>query len=198
MYSDYFKRTLDIIFSLTAIVLLSWLILLILIGYSIQLQFPVFFNQGRIGKNNRPFVIHKFRTLSHVEDLSNEHRRFWWGDILRLLSLDELPQLWNVLKGDMSIVGPRPLPKEYLPLYSAEQKSRHEVRPGITGWAQVNGRNSISWKEKFELDLYYIKNISFKLDLLIMVKTLLIWISFHKDVSLVEEKFKGNEVTNNK
>jgi lipopolysaccharide/colanic/teichoic acid biosynthesis glycosyltransferase len=195
MYHSYFKRGLDIIFSLAAIALLSWLILLIIIGYMIQLQFQMMFNQERIGMNNYPFVIYKFRTLSIEENLDNHQRRFWWGDVLRFLSLDELPQLWNVLKGDMSLVGPRPLPVEYLPLYSEEQKGRHQVRPGITGWAQVNGRNSISWKEKFELDLYYVKNISITLDLLILFKTILILVSFRKDVSLNEEKFQGNHPT---
>ncbi len=196
MYQNFFKRLFDISLSLMAILLLSWLILLIIIGFVIQLQFPILFSQARMGRNNRSFNIYKFRTLSTSMDLENNQRRFWWGDVLRFLSLDELPQLWNVLKGEMSLIGPRPLPVEYLPLYSKEQQRRHEVLPGITGWAQVNGRNSVSWKEKFELDLYYVKNISFKLDLLIALKTFLTWISFHKDVSLNEGKFKGNEPIN--
>lgn len=192
MYRNYFKRGLDILLALVAIFALSWLILLIVIGYVLQLQFPILFDQIRVGKNNQTFTIHKFRTLSVSENLNNEQRRFWWGDALRFLSLDELPQLWNVLKGDMSLIGPRPLPIEYLPLYSNEQKRRHELKPGITGWAQVNGRNSISWQEKFDFDLYYIENISVKLDFIILVKTFWIWISFHKDVSLKEERFQGN------
>lgn len=197
MYKNYLKRGLDIALSSVALLIFSWLILFIIIVYFIQLQFSILFTQDRIGKNSRPFVIYKFRTLSAASDLSNEQRRFWWGDVLRFLSLDELPQLWNVLKGDMSLTGPRPLPVEYLPLYSEEQKHRHDVRPGITGWAQVNGRNSISWNEKFELDLYYVRNVSLKLDLFIMAKTFWIWISFHKDVSLSEEKFRGDKAVIN-
>ncbi len=197
MYKNYLKRGFDILFSLTAMLLSSWLMLIIVIGYVLLLQFPILFRQERIGFNNHRFVIYKFRTLSTSDHLENQSRRFWWGDVLRFLSLDELPQLWNVLKGDMSVVGPRPLPVEYLPLYSEEQKRRHEARPGITGWAQVNGRNSISWKEKFELDLHYVNNISFQLDWLILWKTFLVWISFHKDVSLAEQKFGGNETTTN-
>jgi lipopolysaccharide/colanic/teichoic acid biosynthesis glycosyltransferase len=174
------------------VLVLSWLIILIIAGYLLQLQLPIFFNQRRVGRNNVPFTIHKFRTLNVSDKLDNDERRFWWGDVLRFLSLDEIPQLWNVLKGDMSLVGPRPLPIEYLALYSDEQKRRHDVRPGITGWAQVNGRHSISWKEKFLLDLDYITNVSLTLDFYILLKTILIWFSFNKDVSLNEEKFQGN------
>ena len=134
----------------------------------------------------------KFRTLSLDERLPVTDRSFMWGKFLRFTSLDELPQLWNILRGEMSFVGPRPLPEEYLSLYSKEQIKRHEVKPGVTGWAQVNGRNSIPWKKKFELDLYYVDNISFKLDLMILIKTLAVMLSFKKDVSLEEEKFKGN------
>jgi lipopolysaccharide/colanic/teichoic acid biosynthesis glycosyltransferase len=192
MCQNYIKRGIDIILSIAAFMILSWLMILIVIGYVLLWQFPILFSQVRIGKNNIPFTMYKFRTLNTSEDLSNEQRRFWLGDVLRFLSLDEIPQLWNVLRGDMSFVGPRPLPMEYMPLYSVDQIRRHEVKPGITGWAQVNGRNSISWKEKFELDLYYVNHVSMKLDLLIFLKTILIWFSFHKDVSLREEKFQGN------
>ena len=134
----------------------------------------------------------KFRTLSRNEQLPVIQRRFRWGKFLRFTSLDELPQLFNVLRGEMSFIGPRPLPEEYLPLYSKEQLKRHEVKPGVTGWAQVNGRNAIPWQKKLELDLYYVNNLSLGLDLIIFIKTLVLVLSFQKDVSLTEEKFKGN------
>lgn len=133
----------------------------------------------------------KFRTLKQSGD-TLEKRRFWWGDFLRRTSFDELPQLWNVLKGDMSFVGPRPLPVEYLPLFSEEQRTRHTVRPGITGLAQVNGRHSISWEEKFQFDLLYVQKLSFLLDLKILVKTVVLVLSLKKDASLQEPKFTGN------
>jgi lipopolysaccharide/colanic/teichoic acid biosynthesis glycosyltransferase len=155
-------------------------------------EFPIFFKQKRIGQNNLSFWMWKFRTLSANEKLPLAERNFMWGKLLRFTSLDELPQLWNVLRGEMSFIGPRPLPEEYLPLYSKEQIKRHEVKPGVTGWAQVNGRNAIPWKKKFELDLYYCRNMSFGLDLIILIKTLGLILSFQKDVSLNEEKFKGN------
>ena len=123
---------------------------------------------------------------------THQQRRFLLGDILRYLSLDELPQVWNVLKGDMSFIGPRPLPTEYLSLFSQEQQMRHTIKPGITGWAQVNGRHSISWQQKFELDNYYLAHLSFGLDLTIFYKTIVLLLSFNKDQSLAEEKFKGN------
>jgi lipopolysaccharide/colanic/teichoic acid biosynthesis glycosyltransferase len=125
-------------------------------------------------------------------DQSPDNRRFWLGDLLRFFSLDELPQIWNVLKGDMSFIGPRPLPIAYLPLMSDEQRVRHQVLPGITGWTQVNGRHSISWQEKFELDRFYVHNISAMLDLCIFFKTIVLLLSFQKDHSLEEDKFKGN------
>ncbi len=138
-----------------------------------------------------PFTMFKFRTLEVDEAKLLEDRKFAFGSFLRLTNLDELPQLWNVLKGEMSIIGPRPLPIEYLPLFSEEQKKRFAVKPGITGWAQVNGRHSISWKEKFELDAYYVKNVSFMLDFRILFRTAMLFLSFKKDRSLEEEKFKG-------
>ncbi|HCW09064.1 MAG TPA: hypothetical protein DGG95_17035, partial [Cytophagales bacterium] len=128
----------DLFFTLIMLVVLSGLLALIVLMYVFQFQFPVFFKQQRIGRNNVPFTIFKFRTLLEGKE-DNEARRFWWGDVLRFLSLDELPQLWNVLRGEMSLIGPRPLPIEYLPLMNAQQRQRHQVRPGITGWTQVNG-----------------------------------------------------------
>lgn len=189
MYTRYFKRAFDILLSLMVLALLSGLLIGIALVYVVTMQFPMFFKQVRTGKKESPFTIYKFRTLKNQ---AGGGRTFWLGDILRFLSLDELPQLWNVLKGDMSLIGPRPLPVEYLPLYSLEQRKRHNIKPGLTGWAQVNGRNSITWHEKFNLDLYYVNNVSFKLDLLIVLKTIALLLSFRKDVSLQEEKFSGN------
>jgi len=131
----------------------------------------------------------KFRTLKVSDE---QDRRFVLGNVLRFLSLDELPQLLNVLMGDMSLIGPRPLPIEYLPLFSAEQKKRHDVRPGITGWAQVNGRNSVSWEQKFKFDVMYVQKVSFLFDAKIVVKTIILLLSFRKDTSLLEKKFTGS------
>jgi len=191
-YRSIGKNIFDWLTAFASTLILSWLFLTLLLVYVTLLEFPVFFKQKRTGKNNLPFWMWKFRTLSLDERLPVTDRSFMWGKFLRFTSLDELPQLWNILRGEMSFVGPRPLPEEYLSLYSKEQIKRHEVKPGVTGWAQVNGRNSIPWKKKFELDLYYVDNISFKLDLMILIKTLAVMLSFKKDVSLEEEKFKGN------
>ena len=155
-------------------------------------MYPIFFFQERTGIQGKPFRLIKFRTLKSIGS-SLEERRFWLGDFLRATSLDELPQLINVLKGEMSLIGPRPLPVEYLALMSDEQKKRHLVKPGITGWAQVNGRNAISWQEKFALDNYYVKHVSFLLDVKIVFKTIQLLLSFKKDISLSEQKFTGNE-----
>lgn len=191
-YRKYGKGLLDRLAALILLMALSWLFLIISIVYLILLEFPIFFKQKRIGENNARFWMWKFRTLSADEKKPATERGFLLGKFLRFTSLDELPQLWNILRGDMSFVGPRPLPEEYLPLYSKEQIKRHDVKPGVTGWAQINGRTSIPWQKKFELDGYYVNNISFKLDLIILIKTLALVLSFQKDVSLIEEKFKGN------
>ena len=192
MYLMFGKRLLDVSMAVLGMLVFSWLIILIVITYSIAFQFPVLYRSIRIGRNGAPFTFWKFRTLSVDTNKSLEERRFSIGNLMRFTNLDELPQLWNVVKGDMSIVGPRPLPVEYLPLFSEEQRLRHKVRPGITGLAQVNGRHSISWQQKFELDNYYVKHISFGFDLLILFKTIVLLLSFRKDKSLMEEKFKGN------
>ncbi len=191
-YRKYGKRIVDLVLALLVMVCFWWLLVLIVIGYLVFFQYPILFKQTRIGKDNKPFAMLKFRTLALAEDQSLNERSFFLGKLLRLTSLDELPQLWNIFLGEMSFIGPRPLPEEYLPLYSDEQRRRHEVNPGITGWAQVNGRNAISWEKKFELDGYYVENVSFLFDLSIMIKTLLLLISFKKDVSLEEKKFTGN------
>ena len=192
VYRKYGKLFFDGLMAVLVILILSWLWLLILFLYVILLEFPIFFKQKRIGKNNLPFWMWKFRTLAVDNRLAEGRSNFLLGKALRFTSLDELPQVWNIITGEMSFIGPRPLPEEYLPLYSPEQMKRHEVKPGITGWAQVNGRHSISWQKKFELDVYYVNNLTFALDVIILIKTAVIMLSFRKDVSLNEERFKGN------
>ena len=170
------KRLFDIIISFSALLIL-WPILL-LTGLLVAINFgpPVLFRQSRPGKNNIIFEMIKFRSMknaldNHGNPLSDEERITSFGKLIRSLSLDELPGLWNVLKGDMSLVGPRPLLTEYLPLYNSQQARRHEVKPGITGWAQINGRNAISWEDKFTLDVWYVDNQSFWLDIKILFLT---------------------------
>lgn len=189
-YRQYGKRIGDIIVSTLLLIGLSWLLLIILIAYTISFQFPILFIQQRIGKNGVPFWMFKFRTLKN-SDASLQERRFALGDCLRFTNADELPQLLNVLKGEMSLVGPRPLPVDYLNLFSVEQNNRHSVLPGITGLAQVSGKNNLSWDEKFRFDLEYVNKVSFALDIKILIKTLILALSFKKDTSLTEEKFTG-------
>lgn len=198
MYEKVFKRIFDFILALVLLVLFSPVILIIALLLKIT-QGSVIFTQNRPGLDEKIFKIYKFKTMSDERDekgelLSDELRLKAFGKIVRSLSLDELLQLFNVLKGDMSFVGPRPLLVEYLPLYNEEQKLRHKVRPGITGWAQVNGRNAISWQKKFELDVYYVKNISFLLDLKIMFLTALKVLKrsgVSKEGHVTTEKFNG-------
>lgn len=176
----------------------------ILVGASVAIAKsmgrPVLFKQQRPGLNGEPFYIYKFRTMTDARDdqgelLPDEQRMTKVGSFIRKTSIDELPQLINVIKGDLSLVGPRPLLMEYLPLYSQEQKKRHLVKPGITGWAQVNGRNAISWEAKFKLDVWYVENQSFKLDMYILYKTFINVLN-RKDVSAKDhvtmEKFRGS------
>ncbi|EOX3343906.1 sugar transferase [Vibrio cholerae] len=170
------KRFFDVLVSLTAFIVLSPIIALVAWKIRKNLGSPVLFRQTRPGLNGQPFEMIKFRTMKDAVDangnpLPDSERMTPFGDKLRNSSLDELPELWNVLKGEMSLVGPRPLLMQYLPLYSKEQARRHEVRPGITGWAQINGRNAISWEEKFKLDVWYVDNPSFWLDIKILVLT---------------------------
>lgn len=170
------KRFFDIIASAIALILLSPIIAIVAWQISRKLGSPVLFRQVRPGLNGKPFTMIKFRTMRDAVDkngspLPDAERMTPFGNFLRSTSLDELPELWNVFKGDMSLVGPRPLLMEYLPLYSKEQARRHEVRPGVTGWAQINGRNAISWEEKFKLDVWYVENHSFWLDLKILFLT---------------------------
>ena len=170
------KRVLEFIIALIGLILASPILLIIAILVRIKLGSPIFFRQARVGLNGEIFEMIKFRTMKDAYDaegnvLPDEERLTAFGSFLRKSSLDELPELWNVLKGDMSLVGPRPLLVEYLPLYSEEQMKRHHVRPGITGYAQVNGRNNISWGRKFELDVYYVENFSLWLDFKILCQT---------------------------
>ncbi|EGR0068673.1 TPA: sugar transferase [Vibrio vulnificus] len=170
------KRLFDFLVSLTALILLSPIIALVAWKIRKNLGSPVLFRQTRPGLNGKPFEMVKFRTMKDAVDaqgnpLPDSERMTPFGDKLRNSSLDELPELWNVLKGEMSLVGPRPLLMQYLPLYSPEQARRHEVRPGVTGWAQINGRNAISWEEKFKLDVWYVDNRSFWLDFKILLLT---------------------------
>lgn len=176
MYKNYIKRLLDFTLSLLALILLSPVILIIAILVRIKLGTPVIFKQQRPGKNEKIFTLYKFRTMTDKKDengnlLPDSERLTKFGKLLRSTSLDELPELVNILKGDMAIVGPRPLLVEYLPYYTEEEKHRHDVRPGLTGLAQVNGRNSISWEEKFKYDVQYVKKITFLGDLKIILKT---------------------------
>lgn len=170
------KRVIDFAISLMALILLLPLIIFVAILIFLFIGRPVLFSQERPGHDERLFRLYKFRTMTNERDsdgelLPDSERMTALGRFLRRTSIDELPTLWNVLKGDMSLVGPRPLLVEYLPLYSDEQRRRHEVRPGITGWAQVNGRNAISWEEKFRYDVWYVDNASIRLDFRILLMT---------------------------
>jgi len=177
MYKKYFKRVFDLICSLLTLIVLSPLLLLIALLVRVNLGKPVIFKQKRPGLNEKIFTLYKFRTMTDQKDeqgnlLPDEIRLTKFGKMLRSTSLDELPELWNIIKGDMSIVGPRPLLGKYIPLYTAEQRKRHQVRPGLTGFAQVNGRNELSWEKKFQFDVQYIQHISFKSDVKIILKTI--------------------------
>jgi lipopolysaccharide/colanic/teichoic acid biosynthesis glycosyltransferase len=170
------KRLMDIALSSMGLLLLAPLILVLAVLVRVRLGSPVLFRQERPGLHGEPFIILKFRTMTDECDesgnlLPDDQRLTGFGRFLRASSMDELPELWNVLRGDMSLVGPRPLLMEYLPLYTTEQARRNEVRPGITGWAQVNGRNALSWEEKFQLDAWYVDNRSLSLDLEILFLT---------------------------
>lgn len=177
MYKNYFKRFFDFILALIGLICLSPIFIVVTIGLYFANQGKPFFFQARPGKDERIFKIIKFKTMNDKKDaqgnlLPDADRLTAIGAFVRKTSLDEIPQLINVLKGDMSLIGPRPLLPQYLPLYNAEQARRHEVKPGITGWAQVNGRNAISWKRKFELDVYYVDHLSFALDVKIFFLTI--------------------------
>lgn len=178
MYKRFFKRPMDFILSLSAIVFLSPLLIVIAILIRFKLGSPVIFKQKRPGLNEKIFTIYKFRTMTDKKDsdgnpLPDGERLTPFGRFLRSTSLDELPELFNILKGDMSIVGPRPLAVAYLPYYTQDERIRHSVRPGLSGLAQINGRNVITWEERFSYDIQYVNNINFCLDLTIIIKTIL-------------------------
>ena len=200
MYAGVLKPFLDRVGALLLIFLFSPFILLTAVAVRVGVGKPLFFVQERPGLHGKLFRIYKFRTMTNEQDengelLPDELRLHGAGKIIRSLSLDELPQLFNVLKGEMSFIGPRPLLVEYLPLYNNEQKKRHDVKPGITGWAQVNGRNAIDWEKRFELDLYYVKHLSFALDMKIAwltVKKVFLREGVSADGHVTMEKFNGN------
>ena len=190
MYKKFFKRLVDIICALAAIIVFSWLYIIVAILVRIKLGSPVIFKQARPGKNEKIFNLYKFRTMTDERDengelLPDDVRLTKFGRLLRSTSLDELPEAFNILKGDMSVVGPRPLLVSYLPLYNEHQARRHEVRPGLSGLAQINGRNAISWEEKFDLDVKYVDDITFVGDVKIIFMT--VWKAFVKEEGISQE-----------
>ena len=201
MYKDYFKPFFDYLVSLLGILILSPIFIVVLIALLISNKGNVFFLQKRPGKKEKIFKIIKFRTMNDKKNLNGDllpdsERLTLLGKLIRKTSLDEIPQLINVLKGDMSLIGPRPLLPEYLSLYNEIQKKRHEVKPGITGWAQINGRNAVEWNKKFEFDVWYVENMSFFLDLQIMFLTLKKVIhleGINREGEATNIAFKGNE-----
>lgn len=201
MYRLFFKRLLDFVLSLLALIVLSPLLLIIAVLVRIKLGAPIIFKQERPGKDEKIFTLYKFRTMNDAKDkegklLPDEIRLTKFGKMLRSTSLDELPELVNIIKADMSVVGPRPLLKEYLPLYNEHQARRHEVRPGFTGYAQVHGRNSITWEDKFDKDVFYVDHISFFGDWKIIfqtIKTVVKREGINSKDSITMEPFRGSE-----
>ena len=195
------KRLFDILVSLSALIILTPVIVILYVLIAIKMGRPVFFRQVRPGLQGKPFKMVKFRSMTDAKDgdgnlLPDAERLTPFGQFLRSSSLDELPELWNVLKGEMSLVGPRPLLMEYLDKYTPEQARRHDVRPGVTGWAQVNGRNAISWQQKFEYDTWYVDNCSLWLDIKILFMTVLKIVKrdgISQDGHATMEKFNGND-----
>lgn len=202
MYRKYFKRPIDILCALAALIVFSWLYIIVAVLVRVKLGSPILFTQDRPGMNNKIFKLYKFRTMTDARDeegnlLPDEIRLTKFGKLLRKTSLDELPEALNILKGDMSVIGPRPLLVKYLELYNERQIRRHEVRPGLSGLAQVSGRNAITWEEKFEIDVQYVDNITFMGDLKILFMT--VWQAFVKQEGITQEgnvtmeEFKGSE-----
>ncbi len=199
MYAKFFKRLIDFVLSLVAVIILFPFLLIFTVIGGIVMKGNPFFTQKRPGKNEKIFKLIKFRTMTNAKDkegnlLPDEKRLTGYGKFLRKTSVDELPELINILKGDMSIVGPRPLLVKYLPLYNKEQKKRHDVRPGLTGYAQAYGRNSLTWEEKFQKDVYYVENISFWLDIKIIFKTVSVVLKregISSETSVTMEEFRG-------
>ena len=205
IYEKYIKRPLDFILSLIALICLSPILLIVAILVRVKLGSPVIFKQKRPGKDEKIFTLYKFRTMTDEKDengelLPDEVRLTKFGKILRSTSLDELPELFNILLGHMAVVGPRPLLVRYLDRYNEHQKRRHEVRPGFTGLAQVNGRNAISWEEKFDYDVKYVDNVTFLGDWKIIFKTVAVVFKragISSEISATMEEFMGNEEINN-
>ncbi|MEC0344798.1 sugar transferase [Peribacillus frigoritolerans] len=199
IYKRFIKRAMDFILSLIAIVILSPILLVVALLVRVKLGSPVVFKQNRPGLNENVFMMYKFRTMTDERDetgelLPDSVRLTKFGRLLRSTSLDELPELFNILKGDMSIIGPRPLLVQYLPIYNDYQKRRHEVRPGLSGLAQVNGRNAISWENKFDLDVEYVDNVSFIGDwkiILLTIKKVFVREGINSEVAATMEPFKG-------
>lgn len=200
LYERFFKRTLDIFCSCMALLVFWWLYVIVAILVRVKLGSPVLFTQDRPGKDEKIFKLYKFRTMTDARDengnlLPDDVRLTKFGKLLRSTSLDELPEVFNILKGDMSIIGPRPLLVKYLPLYNEEQKRRHEVRPGLSGYAQVNGRNSVSWEEKFRMDVEYVDHVTFVGDVEIILGTVLKAFvkreGINSETAATMEEFKG-------
>ena len=200
-YEKYVKRGLDVVLAGGALVVLSPVLAVTALLVRTRLGTPVIFRQARPGRNGEIFQLYKFRTMTDARDengelLPDEVRLTRFGKLLRSTSLDELPELWNILRGDMSLVGPRPLLVKYLPLYNEEQRHRHDVRPGLTGWAQVNGRNSITWEEKFRLDVWYVEHLSFWVDvktIFLTVKNVLRREGISSGTAATMEEFRGTK-----
>ena len=200
LYELFFKRALDFFCSLLALLVFWWLYVIVAILVRVKLGSPVLFTQDRPGKDEKIFKLYKFRTMTDARDengrlLPDDVRLTKFGKLLRSTSLDELPEVFNILKGDMSIIGPRPLLVKYLPLYNEEQKRRHEVRPGLSGYAQVNGRNSVSWEEKFRMDVEYVDHVTFVGDVKIILGTVLKAFvkreGINSETAATMEEFKG-------
>lgn len=202
IYHRFFKRPMDFFLSLVAIIILSPVLLIVSFLVRVKLGSPILFKQERPGMNEKIFTMYKFRTMTDAKDaegqsLPDSVRLTKFGRLLRATSLDELPELVNILKGDMSIVGPRPLLVQYLPLYNQQQKRRHEVRPGLSGYAQVNGRNAISWEDKFKLDVEYVDSITFIGDwkiIFLTLKKVFVKEGISSETSMTMESFKGNNI----
>ncbi|GAB2480839.1 sugar transferase [Alkalibacterium psychrotolerans] len=201
-YEKHLKRPQDFLLSLLALIAFSPILLIVALLVRVKLGSPIIFSQDRPGKNEQIFKMYKFRTMTDERDesgdlLPDSIRLTKFGQILRATSLDELPELWNIVRGDMSVVGPRPLLVSYLDLYSPHQKRRHEVRPGLSGHAQVNGRNAISWEDKFNLDVEYVDNVSFVGDwkiIFLTIKKVFVKEGIRSDTSVTMEPFRGNNV----
>lgn len=203
-YEKYFKRPLDFCCGLAAVIVFSWLYIILAILVRVKLGSPVLFTQERPGKDEKIFKLYKFRSMTDARDengklLPDEVRLTKFGKMLRATSLDELPEAFNIIKGDMSVIGPRPLLVDYLPRYNDEQRRRHEVRPGLSGYAQVHGRNAVSWQDKFKMDVEYVDHITFLGDLKIIWDSVMVAFvkrdGISSETSVTMEEFMGNETT---